>query len=69
MRFKAYTQKGWNQEKFYIEDENERDLVVHADSAEEAESHFIKYIYNNSLYSKEETKKWLEDNPLYLVEC
>ena len=69
MKFKAYTQKGWNQEKFYIEDENERDLVIYANSADEAESYFVEYLYETSLYSTEETAHWLQENPLYLVEC
>ena len=69
MRFRAYTQKGFNQEKFYVEDENERDLIVQADNAEEARAYFERYIYETSLYSTEETAVWLEENPLYVVEC
>lgn len=64
--FKAYTQKDWNAEKFYIENENEKDVVFFAETVEEAMKAVIEYIYETSLYDKKETADWIENNPIYL---
>lgn len=66
--YKAYTQKGFNEEKFYIEDENQIDLIVKAENREEAEKIFIKNIYETSLYNDKITKELLEKNPLTVEE-
>lgn len=64
--FKAYTQKDWNAEKFYIENENEKEVVFFAETVEEAMKAVIEYIYETSLYDKKETADWIENNPIYL---
>lgn len=66
---KAYTQTDWNAEKFYIEDENQLDLVIEAENEDEARELFEAYIYDTSLYSDEETADWLKKNPLTIVEA
>ena len=65
MMYKAYTQKDWNAEKFYIE-ENEEPAIIEADSEAEALELFTDYIYTTSLYSKEETTRWIEENPIFI---
>ena len=67
-KFKAYTCKGYNEEKFYIENENERDLVVEAETEADAENVFCDYIKKTSMYDEVETNLWLARNPLYVVE-
>lgn len=67
MMYKAYTQKDWNTEKFYIE-ENGEPAIIEADSESEALELFTDHIYATSLYTEEETAKWLEENPIIVVE-
>ena len=67
MMYKAYTQKGWNAEKFYIE-ENEEAVIIEADSETEACELFTDYIYATSLYNESETTKWIEENPMIIEE-
>lgn len=67
-KFKAYTCKGYNEEKFYIEDTDERDLVVEAENTDKALVSFILHIKENSLCDERETRLWLARNPLYVVE-
>lgn len=64
--YKAYTQKDWNAERFYLEDEEENDVIFEADTAEQAEEKAIDWIYENSLYSEAETAEWLEKNPIHI---
>lgn len=66
-KYKAYTQKDWNAEKFYIE-ENGEPAVIEADTEEEALELFIDHIYATTLYSEKETAKWLEENPITVEE-
>lgn len=66
-KYKAYTQKDWNAEKFYIE-ENGEPAVIEADTEEEALELFTDYIYATTLYTKEETTKWIEENPITVEE-
>lgn len=67
MMYKAYTQKEWNAEKFYIE-ENGEPAIIEADSEEEAVILFANYIYDTSIYTEEATTKWLEENPIFTEE-
>lgn len=67
-RFKAYTQKTTFSEKFYIEDENERDLIITAEDANDARSLFNDYIFEHSLYTPHETAAILFANPIYIEE-
>lgn len=66
-KYKAYTQKDWNAEKFYIE-ENGEPAVIEADTEEEALELFTDYIYATTLYTKEETTNWIEENPITVEE-
>lgn len=68
MKYKAYTQKEWNAERFYIEDENQKDLIMVARNAEEAKRKFRYYILLTSMFDSEETKQWLEENPITVEE-
>lgn len=65
MMYKAYTQKDWNAEKFLIE-ENGEPAIIEADSESEALELFTNLIYATTLYSEEETAKWLEENPIFI---
>lgn len=67
MMYKAYTQKDWNAEKFFIE-ENGEPAIIEADSEAEALELFTDHIYATTLYSEEETTKWLEENPIFIIE-
>lgn len=67
MMYKAYTQKDWNAEKFYIEDEYGNEAIIEAESEEEAKILFTDYIFDTSLYNREETEKWILENPLFVV--
>ena len=68
-KYKAYTQKDWNAEKFFIEADGEEAVaVLEADTEEEALDLFTDYIYATSLYSEAETTKWIEENPIFIVE-
>ncbi|MBR1739919.1 MAG: hypothetical protein IJ737_06475 [Ruminococcus sp.] len=66
--YKAYTQKDWNAEKFYFEDEEENEVIFKADTAEQAKEKAIDWIYETSLYNEAETAEWLENNPIYIEE-
>lgn len=66
-KYKAYTQKDWNAEKFFIESDGE-EAVIEADTEEEALDLFTDYIYATSLYSEAETTKWIEENPISIIE-
>lgn len=66
--FKAYTQKDFNAEKFYIENENEKDVIFFAETEDNAMKAVTEYIYKTSLYSEKETADWIENNPIYLEE-
>ena len=65
-KYKAYTQKDWNAEKFFIADGVY--AVLEAETEEEALDLFTDYIYATSLYSEAETTKWIEENPIFIVE-
>ena len=67
-RFKAYTQATFNAEKFYIEDSEENDLVISAESEHDALLAFVEYIKENSLYSEMGTRLWLARHGLWLEE-
>lgn len=67
MMYKAYTQKDWNAEKFYIE-ENGEPAIIEADTEAEALELFTDHIFETSLYSEEETKKWIEENKIIVEE-
>lgn len=67
--YKAYTQTDWNAEKFFVEDENQLDLVIEAENEDEARELFEAYLYETSLYSDEETADWIKKNPLTIVEA
>lgn len=66
--YKAYTQTDYNSEKFYVEDENQLDKIITADNENIALMRFTEYIYETSLYSREETAEMLVDNPIYIEE-
>lgn len=66
-KYKAYTQKDWNAEKFYI-DENGETAIIEADTEEEALELFTDHIFATSLYAEKETKKWIEENPITVEE-
>lgn len=65
--YQAYTQNATG-EKFWIEDDDQENLIVSAESAEEAAEIFEKYLYETSLYSDEETAAWIKQNPIHVVE-
>ena len=67
-RFKAYTQRTPLDEKFYIEDENQLDLVIEAEDADDARAEFIDYIFEHSLYKPHETAAILFNNPVHVEE-
>ena len=67
MMYKAYTQKDWNAEKFYIEDEYGNEAIIEAESEEEAKILFTDYIFDTSIYNREETEKWILENPIFVV--
>lgn len=67
-RFKAYTQRTPLDEKFYIEDENQLDLIIEAEDADDARSEFIDYIFEHSLYNPHETAAILFNNPVHVEE-
>lgn len=66
-KYKAYTQKEWNAEKFYI-DENGEDAIIEADTEKEAVELFTDLIYATTLYTEEETTRWIEENPIIVEE-
>lgn len=67
-KYKAYTQADWNAEKFYIDDENEMDVIFEAENANAAKEAAINWLYNNSLFSAEETAEWISKNPICIEE-
>lgn len=67
MKYKAYTQKDWNAEKFYIE-ENGEPAIIEADSEAEALELFTDHLYETTLYSEEKTTRWIEENPIIVEE-
>ena len=67
-KYKAYTQADYNAEKFYVEDENQLDKIITADNENVAYMRFVEYIYETSLYSREETSEMLIENPIYIEE-
>lgn len=67
-QYRAYTQADWNAEKFYIENEEQENLIIEAENEEEAAEMFEEYIYDTSLYSNDETANWLKENPITVEE-
>ena len=69
MKYRAYTQKDWNAEKFYIEDENQNALTLEADNEEQAKEKFIDYIMLTSPYDYEVTCRWIDETPITVEEA
>ena len=67
-KYRAYTQTEYGAEKFDIYNGDGTIAEVEAESTEESEELFKDYIYDTSLYSYEETEKWIEENPIYVYE-
>lgn len=67
-KYRAYTQENYFAEKFDILDRNDEVAEVEAESWEEAKELFEDFIYETSLYSREETEEWLKNNPISVYE-
>ena len=66
--YRAYTQTDAGAEKFWIENDEQEDLIISAESVEEAIEIFEEYLYDTSLYTVEETAEWIKQNPIHVVE-
>lgn len=66
--YKVYTQNGWGAEKFYIEDENQDDLIIEARSAEHAIIQAAEYVRETSVYDADTTEGWINMQNWYAEE-
>lgn len=58
-KFKVYTQEGYWSERFYIEDENQEDMVFEARSEGSAIFQAAEYVRKTSMFDKETTEKYI----------
>lgn len=59
----VYTQKEYGAEKFDVLDDD--NSIIMADDENEAKEFALDYIRETSLYDKDETEKWIGDNPVF----
>lgn len=67
-RFIGYAQSGHNGEKFYVKYPNGDLVTAQAETAKQAEKWFYNYCIKNSLWDRQTTENWLQENPLTVEE-
>lgn len=66
--YKVYIQNGWGAEKFYIDDENQDNVIFKAHSEEKAIFQAAEYIRETSIYDPETTEEWINKQNWYAEE-
>lgn len=67
-KYKAYTITSIFDRRLYVEDENEIDVTITAENEEEAYNKFVKYIYEHTNYTIEQTRAIIDSHPIHIEE-